>query len=76
MYLGMNVGILWSYVVQKTEYPEETNNLGWATTTMPYADAENRLWAAKMTSEGFTPVLSKLFSFIIRNTRKRSQTQF
>ena len=51
----MDVGIQWSYVWKKPEYPEETTDLGQATTTLPHADTGDQTQVPVVTSVGFTP---------------------
>ena len=55
---GADVGVLWPYVWKKLEHLEETTHIGRATTTLLHADSR----AEAVTSDGFTPALSRYFS--------------
>ena len=47
-------------------YPEKTIVLGRATTTLPHADAGVRARVTAVTSEGFTPALSRPLNSVKR----------
>ena len=56
---------------RKTENPEKTTDLGWATTTLPHADTGNRTRAAAVTSERHIPALSSFLCVQTEITRTR-----
>ena len=62
---GADVGVLWSYVVEETGLHGGKHRPWTGDHYLPHADTGNWTRAAVVTSEGFTPALSKplLFSY-------------
>ena len=64
----MDPGVLWSYMVEDPEYPEEATDFG--RMTLPHGDAGDRTRAAAVTSENFNlcssgPCRMKITSVIL-----------
>ena len=49
---------------------EKTTDLGQSTTTLPYVDARDRIWAAVVTRKGFTPALSSPLAKCVTKTNR------